>query len=260
MSSAKSIQSVEELNAKREWFMDPSRSLRDNRGPFLIVRDNFYPNPLAIREIGLRQRFFQYSPPSEDIVSSEVFAPYRGQNPAWFSSAVLVFKGRPVDNPKVGYRHDPDSLRRVLSQLTQEEIPDELWSNSGDGWNGAFHYMNVNWRSEDAAVHHHYKCGDVFPHGWSGVVYLSPDAPKEAGTSIWIDESTGRCVAEYGKFFDYPSRNENLKIAYNVENVFNRIVLFRNNVLHRTENGFGLGKDDSRFTQTLFFVSEMNKM
>jgi hypothetical protein len=37
------VATPEELNARLEWFADPSRE--ENRGPFLLVRDDFYDDP-----------------------------------------------------------------------------------------------------------------------------------------------------------------------------------------------------------------------
>jgi hypothetical protein len=38
------------------------------------------------------------------------------------------------------------------------------------------------------------------------------------------------------------------------DNVYNRLVLFRENVLHRAEPGFGQDRE-ARLTQTFFFIS-----
>jgi hypothetical protein len=40
-----------------------------------------------------------------------------------------------------------------------------------------------------------------------------------------------------------------------VENCFNRLVLFRENILHRAEPGFGDSPATGRLTQTFFFRS-----
>ena len=45
------------------------------------------------------------------------------------------------------------------------------------------------------------------------------------------------------------------ELAYLAENRFNRAVLFRENVWHRLEHGFGEGTE-ARLTQTLFFETD----
>ena len=251
------VRSVEELNEQGRWFNDPSRTSSENAGPFILVKDEFYHNPHQIRKLALGQNFFSYSPPAKNIVGDDVYSLHAGQAPAWLSSAFLVYKGKPVVRPEPGFRHNPDHLRTDFSRMVREEISATDWRECGDGWNGAFHYMNERWSAENAAIHHHFKSGDIFPRGWAGLIYLSPNAPELAGTSIWRHRTTGRCVADYGSVFEYSYKNSDLEMVFLVENKFNRLVLFRENVLHRAEDGFGQDKHDSRLTQTFFFTSDV---
>jgi hypothetical protein len=246
------------LNAHPDLFTDPARSSGDNRGPFLIVRDDFYADPEAIRRTALAQEFFQYSPPLAEQVGAEVARQYAVRcpdtRPAWLSSSLLRYRGREVLHPQPGYRHAPPAVRESLALLLGENVPPATWDEMGDWWNGAFHVMYEPWVLGRGAIHHHYKDGDVAPRGWSGLVYLTPDAPPDAGTTIWREKATGKCVASKGATFaDDGSRFE---LALRVENRFNRLVLFRENVLHRAERGFGTTNDTGRLTQTFFFRAE----
>ena len=155
--------------------------------------------------------------------------------------------------PVNGFRHAPEGVRQELGELLGEEIAVGTWDTLGDGWNGAFHIQNARWRTGCGAIHHHFKDGDVNPRGWSGVVYLSHEAPPSSGTSIWRERSTGLCVGSFGATFDYDIRN--FELALHLENRFNRLVLFRERVFHRAEHGFGNHIGDSRLTQTFFFHS-----
>jgi hypothetical protein len=87
--------------------------------------------------------------------------------------------------------------------------------------------------------------------GRSGLVHLSETPPERSGTSVWCNRETGSCVAPYGKKFDWDVSNFDL--AFLVENRFNRLVLFRENVLHRAEQGFGTGLD-ARLTRHSSFA------
>lgn len=244
---------VRELNRNVDWFRKDDRD-RDG-GPFVIVVDGFYADPEGVRSTALRETFTPYSPPSADQVGADVAAAFAGRPPAWHATVFKIFRGERIANPVEGYRYDPDQLRRRMCAVVGEHVLPDAWAaGGGDGWNGAFHYQNANWTGRKSAVHHHWKAGDVERRGFSGVVYLSLDAPPAAGTSIWRSKATGKCVGAYGPFFDYDTSKYELALL--VENVFNRLVLFREAVLHRAEHGFGNGKADARLTQTFFFATE----
>ena len=86
-----------------------------------------------------------------------------------------------------------------------------------------------------------------------GNVEVVTDAPPSAGTIFWRHRQSGLCVAP----FDAPFTTDisGFELALSVENRFNRAVLFRENIWHRVEHGFGEGKA-ARLTQTLFFEVE----
>jgi hypothetical protein len=243
------------LNAQVELFADPERA--QEQGPHVVVIDGFYDDPDAVRKVALECRFVQYHPPDVAQVGASIARQYTGIPGQWVSSALLAYVGRPVAHPWQGFRHNPPELRGRLSRLLGEDIDAETWDTLGDGWNGAFHLISADWSGpRDGSVHHHFKAGDVCPRGWSGVVYLSPDAPPWSGTSVWRHRATGRCVAPYGALFERDSNvRDNFDLALLVENRYNRLVLLRESVLHRAETGFGAGRA-ARLTQTLFFKSE----
>lgn len=250
------VASVEELNRHSEWFTDRSRPPEDSVGPYLIVVDDFYGDPFEIRRLALSQEFVQYAPPLAEYVGEEVAARYRATHPeldgSWLATALKIWLGTEVLKPVRGFRYNPEALLLRMAQIVGEQIERDTWDTMGDWWNGAFHLIDAGWKSGDGSVHHHYKEFDVSPRGWSGLIYLSPDALPSSGTSIWRDKKTGLCVATYGATFR--SNVADFDLALLVENKFNRLVLFRENVLHRAEHGFGRGKD-ARLTQTFFFCS-----
>lgn len=84
-------------------------------------------------------------------------------------------------------------------------------------------------------------------------MYLSPEPPPWSGTSIWRHRETRRCIASQGaRYYRGPDSAVHFELAFLVENHYNRLLLFRENVLHRAETGFGL-THASRLTQTFFF-------
>jgi hypothetical protein len=241
--------SVEELNAVTDWFFDPSRSEASNKGTFVVVVDDFYDEPDAVRDLALQQDFVRYSPPSIEQVGPDVADQFQELRGTWLSTALFVFMGQPVRHPIDGFAYRPMSLLHRLTDVVGERILLDTWESGGDGWNGVFHLIGDDWAVGRGNIHHHYKPGDV-ERGWSGLVYLSPDAIPSAGTSIWRDRRTGGCIAAYGAKFERDENN--FEMALLIENRYNRLVLFRESVLHRVEHGFGHGKD-SRLTQTFFF-------
>ena len=68
---------------------------------------------------------------------------------------------------------------------------------------------------------------------WAGVLFLTPDAPVNSGTGIF---------------------NENKKLVTMIGNIYNRLVLYRGDLFHRSMvSGFGSTVHDGRLTQVFFF-------
>jgi hypothetical protein len=147
---------------------------------------------------------------------------FAGQQPSWFSTALVRNMGEDVRNPQMGFRYNPPQLHRRVESLLNEPVTLETWDSLGDWWNGAFHQINAHWQASGAAIHHHYRTGDVFPHGWSGVVYLSPDPKPWSGTSIWRHRDTGKCIASQGvRYYRGPDAHAHFELALLVENRYN---------------------------------------
>jgi len=71
---------------------------------------------------------------------------------------------------------------------------------------------------------------------WAGVLYLTPDAPVEAGTALY---------------------NENDELVTAIGNVYNRLVLYKGNIDHSSMiPGFGNSPETGRLTQVFFFNAE----
>lgn len=74
---------------------------------------------------------------------------------------------------------------------------------------------------------------------FAGVIYLNQNPTKNSGTILYLD-------------------NQEIKI----ENKYNRLVMYKSNIEHKTAGGFGKNTDDSRLTFvffiTRFFVDIQN--
>ena len=127
------------------------------------------------------------------------------------------------------------------------------WSAEDDlyryGMNGRFQY-NV---SGQPLVYH---C-DL--QKWAAMIYLTPDAPFEAGTSFYAHKKSrirhnseegivDRCF-NHGTFLD-PTPFEPVDV---VGNVFNRLVIFDGGLVHAASCYFGTDKENCRLWQMFFF-------
>lgn len=86
---------------------------------------------------------------------------------------------------------------------------------------------------------------------WAGILYLTPNAPVGAGTGIYRHITTGKCEGEKGIDNLIP---EDFELITMIGNVYNRLVLYRGNLWHRSViPGFGTTKETGRLTQVFFF-------
>jgi len=244
---------LDALLARKELFFDPKCAMRTDAAPPILIIDDFYDDPDAIRQLALGLDYVSYVPPDPAIIGAELAALNANRTGRWMSSALVAYHGQPAAKPFFGARYNPEPLRLRLEEATGDAISKRSWSSAGDHWNGAFHLVEAGYGVGDGYIHHHYKPGDLEKRGWSGIVYLSPDAPPTAGTSIWQSRRSGRCVAAFGEAYERDA--DTFELAFLAENRFNRAVLFRESVWHRLEHGFGQGLD-ARLTQTLFFEVE----
>jgi len=120
-------------------------------------------------------------------------------------------------------------------------------------------------------VEEKYDCGLIHQDGnvvFAGIIYLSPDAPLNSGTSIFrknnqfnqkdYDEamllndkklkSNNQSDYDYHKMFDE---------VVTVNNVYNSLVLFEGDTYHAANKFFGSSINDARLTQT-FFVNRVD--
>jgi len=115
------------------------------------------------------------------------------------------------------------------------------------GTNGCFHYS----LGGDQIVYHH------DPQQYAGVLYLTPDAPVEAGTSLYRSKMTKSMVG-YGTGYSevYPRGHldpSQFERVDTVGNVYNRLILFDSHMIHSASSYFGDSKESGRLVQLFFF-------
>jgi hypothetical protein len=148
-----------------------------------------------------------------------------------------------------------DGLRESFEEIIDAKIPDR---DNGYGWfdegiNGRFQYCPAGTPS----VFH---CDS---QKWAAVIYLTPDAPPQSGTSFYrhketkifhntqIDWAAGQGTKVFNQhtFLD----STPYEMVDTVGNVFNRLVLFDGGLIHSGINYFGWDISSSRLFHIFFF-------
>lgn len=98
---------------------------------------------------------------------------------------------------------------------------------------------------------------------FAGIIFLSPDAPLNAGTSLFrpndhfnkerylksLDHNDLCLTSNKKPSFDY---HEMFEETLRVNNVYNSLILFEGDQYHAANKFFGSSKENSRLTQTFF--------
>ena len=120
-------------------------------------------------------------------------------------------------------------------------------------YNTAFQYTTKN---DKTWVHYD-------PTNWAAVLYLTPDAPLEAGTAIYRHkDSKIHSLNRNDPLTDYNNSQELNDVdkwepIVQVSNIFNRLVMYRGEYYHRSMlPGFGDNQFNGRLFQTFFFNTE----
>lgn len=150
-------------------------------------------------------------------------------------------------------QHDIPGVKEAFEEILGSKITnwcDEYGMNARFQWNFC----------EERLVYH---CDSQM---WGGMIYLTPDAPPECGTSTFrhratkvhhntqIDWESG----DGGRIFpgktwcDRTPFDEMDRFA----NVFNRLVLFDGGLIHSASQYFGSDKYDARLWHMFFFDTE----
>lgn len=203
---------------------------------FIVVVDNFYPNPDAVRQKALSM---PYTEP-ENLTG-------------WRTQA-----------------YQPAGIKGRIEKLFKVRI--KYWEEDTakiEGCNGVFFsaYSKGNY-AERVGVHY-----DTPPSWVMFLIYMTPDAPFEAGTSIWQHRATGltamptardaeRLRMPLKKLFAVLERDLHDKRRWKeidrIGNVYNRAVMFPGGMLHSASRHFGSNRLNGRLYQSFHFPVEWN--
>jgi len=118
------------------------------------------------------------------------------------------------------------------------------------GTNGCFQYCIGG----DQLVYHN----DT--QQYAGVLYLTPNAPPEAGTHLYRSKHTKSMNGFTGDYMKtYPTGHldpSQFELVDVVGNVYNRLILFDAHMIHAAASYFGDSKENGRLFQLFFFDLE----
>ncbi len=87
---------------------------------------------------------------------------------------------------------------------------------------------------------------------YTGIIFLSPDAPVDSGTGIYRHKDKNQFLKEEIEIIDNDMLN--WEMVTMIGNIYNRLVLIKGSSYHRSIiPGFGSDKSTGRLTQTFFF-------
>jgi hypothetical protein len=209
-----------------------------------IIIDNFYENPVEVREFALKQKFKACHLPRYHTKS---FANLKLYNK--IQNIIYPFAG------KISGFYIPEHDAAAGSHNNK------LFR--GDSYNGAFicglgklvPWVHKDTKSDRFKVDDDEEAFIPEHKHWAGVLYLSPNPPKNSGTSI----ITCNTVSNIGDIDRDGILSKDLTKWDKVDlfgNVFNRLILYRANQYHTCDNNFGTDMDNCRLTQLFFFVTE----
>lgn len=204
----------------------PGVNLNFFQKPRFWVVDNFYDDPNAVREYALQQQYFE----GEGAVG-------------WRTRKQFLFDGL------------KESFEKIMDKKILDHTP------QGTGWYDGG--INGRFQSCEAGTKMVFHCDS---QAWAAVLYLTPDAPPQSGTSFYrhketklrhtseIPWGTGEELKTFNqKTFVDPTPFERVDT---VGNVFNRLVIFDGGLIHSGNDYFGWDIPSSRFFQIFFFDVE----
>lgn len=238
----------------------------------IIVVNDFYKDPDAVAAYALTLRY--YNPYADNWRGSS--SPEAMATTGWHSSFFKKAKDCPFKSSA--------ALIKTLEVMTGEEIDLEHWQRDypEDPETGAVidspeylidpakgmkygnlipHSMSCRWNCAFQVKHHqHAALGEgahdhiedawssVGADGWSGLIYLNKDAPRDSGLKIMKNR--------YGNDRERFTDPDRWALIDDIGNVYNRLILVRGWMPHVGGDGWGNTLETGRLFQTLFFKTK----
>ncbi len=205
---------------------------------FYIV-DDFYPNPDEIREYALSQHFNK----------GRIFN--------------IKTKMKTIMHPGARTKRSLDMENHIYLRNRIEKIvnqPIMNWYSEGT-FNGVFNLgigdKEPNWIHTDLVEARRELQESQNYKLWAGVVYLTPNAPLNGGTSLYMYKDGTRVVGKNTILKDKEITSPNWVQHATAKNIYNRLVLYRGDHYHAPDRaGFGHNRETGRLTQLIVFMTQ----
>jgi hypothetical protein len=151
----------------------------------------------------------------------------------------------------IGRRTEQQFLFPDLKGKFEEIMGKKITAWQEHGMNGRF---QISWSGEPLVYH----CDS---QKWGGMLYLTPDAPYQCGTTLYAHKQTkARTYYEEGwdaAWKDVPGDchldGTSFEPVDVLGNVYNRLVIFDASAIHSASEYFGTVKENARLWQMFFF-------
>ena len=206
-----------------------------NLYPVAII-ENFYENPDAIREFALKQEY-TYCHERKNVE--------------------YVYPG---SRTKDIYDLDPELQSKIIQKLVS------VFHNSEYDymrWGISTNFQSVTKEYAEGVIHT--DTNTIF----AGVLFLSPNAPLDAGTSLYrkgplFDEGKYKAALALnerefreGKIVMNTAHHDMFEEIVRVNNVYNTLIVYEGRHFHSANKFFGSNIENSRLTQ-VFFVNNID--
>lgn len=190
----------------------------------LIIIDNFYENPMEVREFALQQEYIKHD-----------------YHPGIRTKKQFI----------------TDEHYKKIKQYIKPFGYKNVKSNSSD--TGTF---QIN-TQEDVSWIHRDNYTNNENNIWAGIIYLTPNAPVSSGTGFYTFKENS-CMDYHDLEFlnnedeikKYCRDKTKWELSSSVGNIFNRLVLFHSNQYHISLDYFGNDKNNARLIQLFFLEFE----
>lgn len=217
----------------------------------VIVVEEFYADPMAVREYALAQRYYLPYQDDQRVAAGEVRANWLA---SWYrDTAECPFKGCAALIERLeritGERIDLDHWKKPFPVTPDGKAAADCAAHDrGCLWNCAFHVKPLVPQPVGEGVHNHVTdiWNAVGPDGWAGIVYLDPAASLDGGLRLWRNRDPDHDL-------DWMTPRDNWRLVDDIGNVFNRLVLARGDLPHSGAQGWGTDLASGRLFQTFFF-------
>jgi len=217
----------------------------------VVIVNDFYKSPDRVRAYALSRRYYYPYQSRADVEAgrepplwqSTYFTP-ASQCPFKSSAALMArleaLTGETIDRVHWTKGFPVDAEQRLLPNFERVD--------RSCRWNCCFH-IKYQKQAVGNGVHNHVTdvWNSVGRYGWTGLVYLNPDAPRDAGLRTWKNR--------FDRDFEWMTRKERWQLIDEYANIYNRLILCRGWMPHSGSAGFSdnFRPETGRLFQTFFF-------